>query len=118
DNSGNESNSYFISGVKEGVESNLLNSIFHVRTNQLFKKLSKEQNYYYLSGLLSGAELKVLLQNKFSFVTLVSDDVLSELYLQALTALNIDKNLQHKKADQALLIGQSFIFQQHTSITN
>ena len=106
----NKSNPYFIKGVAKGAESNLLHSIFQVRTNQLFKKLSNRENYHYLSGLLIGSELKVLLESKFSFVTLVSDEILSGLYLQALNALGINRNLQQKNSDQALIKGQSIIF--------
>jgi 2-dehydro-3-deoxygalactonokinase len=113
----NKNNPYFIKGVAKGAESNLLHSIFQVRTNQLFKKLSNRENYHYLSGLLIGSELKVLLQNKFSFVTLVSDEILTGLYLQALNALGINRNLQQKNSDQALIKGQSIIFGQHISIT-
>lgn len=114
----NKSNLNFINGVIEGTESNLLHSIFHVRTNQLFKKLNARENYHYLSGLLIGAELKSLLQNKFSSVTLVSDGALAGSYLQALYSLGINKNLQQKNADEALVKGQSIIFTQYISITN
>ena len=112
-----KSNLYFINGVIEGAESNLLHSIFHVRTNQLFEKLSTKENYHYLSGLLIGAELKTLIQDKFSSVTLVSVEALADLYLQALYALGINKNLQQKNADEALVNGQSIIFMQQISIT-
>ena len=109
----NKSNLYFINGVIEGAESNLLHSIFHVRTNQLLKKLSNKENYHYLSGLLIGAELKSLLPNKFSSVTLVSSEAFTGLYLQACHALGINKNLQQKNADEALINGQSIIFMQY-----
>ncbi|MEP6594985.1 MAG: 2-dehydro-3-deoxygalactonokinase [Ginsengibacter sp.] len=114
---GNVNNPYFINGVIEGSESNLLHSLFHVRTNQLFKKLSNKENYQYLSGLLIGAELKTLLPNKFSSVTLVSSKALTGLYLTALQELGINKNLQQKIADEALVIGQSIIFMQHINST-
>src|SRR5215469_4233274 len=48
----------FKKGVKDSLHSNLLHSSFLVRTNHLFDKLSKQENYFYLSGLLIGAELK------------------------------------------------------------
>jgi len=110
-----KSNLNFMNGVMEGAVSNLLHNIFYVRTNQLFKKLSKEENYHYLSGLLIGTELKSLLQHKFSSVTLVSDEALTGLYLQALNVLGINKNLQQKNADEALIKGQCSIFMQYKS---
>ncbi len=103
-------NPHFINGVSEGTESNILNSIFHVRANQLLKKLSNKDNYHYLSGLLIGAELKVLLQNNFSSVTLVCSKALASLYLHALYTLGINKKLLQKDADDALVNGQSIIF--------
>jgi 2-dehydro-3-deoxygalactonokinase len=108
----NGSNPNFIKGVIEGAESNLLHSIFSVRTNQLFKKLNRKENYHYLSGLLIGAELRDLLQNNFLSVTLASNDALSGLYLQALHALGINKHLHRKNSDEALIKGQSVIFRQ------
>jgi len=113
-----ENNLNFINGVMESAGSNLLHSIFYIRTNQLFKKLNNKENYHYLSGLLIGAELKSLLQHKFSSVTLVSVDALAGLYLQALNALGINKNLQQKNADDALIKGQCSIFMQHKSKIN
>lgn len=109
---GTEINPYFISGVTEGAELNLLNIIFHVRTNQLFKKLEPSENYHYLSGLLIGAELKDLLQKKFSFVTLVSAGALSSLYSQALHTLGI-QNFTQKDADEALVNGQSILLSKY-----
>jgi len=108
----NNSNLNFIDGVMEGAASNLLHSIFYVRTNQLFKKLSGKENYHYLSGLLIGTELKSLLQHEFSAITLVSAEALIVLYLQALNALGVNKNLQQKNADEALIRGQCSIFMQ------
>jgi 2-dehydro-3-deoxygalactonokinase len=39
---------------------NILRAAFLVRTNQLLAKLSKKENYFYLSGLMIGAEIKDL----------------------------------------------------------
>ena len=50
----------FREGVQEGIKSTLLNSLFTVRVNGIDNRFSKEQNYYYLSGLLIGSELKNL----------------------------------------------------------
>jgi 2-dehydro-3-deoxygalactonokinase len=38
----------------------LLNNLFQVRVNDILNKLNKEQNFYYLSGLLIGSEFDYL----------------------------------------------------------
>jgi 2-dehydro-3-deoxygalactonokinase len=103
-------NSNFKTGVKEGAYDNLLNSIFHVRTNQLLNKLSSKENYHYLSGLLIGAELKDLLHASYSCVTLVSDEKFLAPYLHALHLLEINKSIQQINADKALIKGQTIIY--------
>ena len=42
----------------EGATGNLLNTLFSVRTNQLFARYDKKNNHAYLSGLLIGSELR------------------------------------------------------------
>ncbi len=103
-------NTWFEEGVKEAATDNLLNSIFHVRTNLLFKKLQPKENYYYLSGLLIGTELKDLRHNNYTSVTLVSDKKFLRLYSQALHILEITKDIQYINADKALAKGQSHIY--------
>lgn len=50
----------FIKGVRAAQDSELLHASFMVRTNQVIKNISGELNFYYLSGLLIGSELKGL----------------------------------------------------------
>jgi 2-dehydro-3-deoxygalactonokinase len=102
-------NSSFLKGVEESITSNLLNSIFHVRTNQLFERLGKKENYHYLSGLLIGTELKELVNKDYSSITLVSTGTLLALYEQALIALGFKEKLKLKNADEALINGQCLI---------
>ncbi|HET9280050.1 MAG TPA: 2-dehydro-3-deoxygalactonokinase, partial [Flavitalea sp.] len=87
---------------------NLLNTVFHVRTNQLFDINTKAQNYHYLSGLLIGAELKDL-QDSSEFVFLVSGDSLKKNYEQAIGILGL-RNLICINADKALVKGQLRIY--------
>ena len=54
----------FKTGVRNSGESGILNSLFTVRTNQLFNLLDKTRNAFYLSGLLIGSELNDLLNNQ------------------------------------------------------
>ncbi|MEO5592872.1 MAG: 2-dehydro-3-deoxygalactonokinase, partial [Chitinophagaceae bacterium] len=45
----------FKMGIKNSGTTGLLNSLFTVRTNQLFNRFNKTQNTFYLSGLLIGS---------------------------------------------------------------
>lgn len=103
-------NTGFEKGVKEGLGNNLLNSIFHVRTDSLFNKQQPKENYQYLSGLIIGAELKDLLDNTCRDITLVADEKFSTLYSNALHFLQINKNIYQLNADKALINGQSIIY--------
>jgi len=55
-----ENQSAFIKGVHDSKDGSLLNHLFQVRVNDILKKLNKEQNFYYLSGLLIGSEFDYL----------------------------------------------------------
>lgn len=103
-------NTSFGNGIEQGASGNILHDIFRIRTNRLFNKLSAEENYYYLSGLLIGTELKNILHNNYTNVTLVSDEKFLPLYLEALYILKINKNVHCIAADKALIKGQSAIY--------
>lgn len=51
---------YFAKGVAAGRQLNLLTASFHIRTNDLLHQITPNENYYFLSGLLIGSELKDL----------------------------------------------------------
>lgn len=102
---------FFVEGVMEGVVSSLGNAIFHVRTNQLFRKTTPGENYHYLSGLLIGHELKNLQANKPEGITLVCGEGLRNTYLQAMDVLELNDRVQSKDADEALIKGQWKIMQ-------
>ena len=102
----------FAKGVTEGASGNLLNSIFHVRTNKLFDYYTAKENYYYLSGLLIGSELKELIQKHYARITLVAAQSLAQNYLQALQVLGLTSNMNHIDADEALIAGQCKVFMQ------
>ena len=95
----------FEQGVKDGSVSNLLHHSFLVRTNDLFQKCSKEENYYYLSGLLLGTELNTLQNDSYSSVILVSDTNFYPYYISALNTLGI-KNIQYHSSVDAIIKGQ------------
>ncbi len=107
-----ENAAYFAKGVIEGASGNLLNSIFHVRTNRLFDYYTAKENYNYLSGLLMGNELKELVQKHYAHITLVATQPLASYYLQALKVLGLDANLHNADADKTLIAGQCKVFMQ------
>jgi 2-dehydro-3-deoxygalactonokinase len=104
----------FEAGVKTSAKSNLLHSIFSVRTNILFEKISSIENYYYLSGLLIGAELGDLKKDVDRKIVLVANEIMQPYYVAALQILNLyhDK-LQIEDADITLIKGQQLICQQY-----
>jgi 2-dehydro-3-deoxygalactonokinase len=103
----------FIKGVNESVSSNLLNSIFHIRTSDLFGQTNKRENYHYLSGLLIGEELKNINRLEYDSVTLVSTGFLCGLYKNALFALGFADKFRQLDADAALIKGQLSIFNRY-----
>src|SRR5690554_3094327 len=60
----------FIAGVENGAQHNLLNAAFSVRTNEPFDKMTKTENYDYLSGLLIGSELNELRLQEYASIYL------------------------------------------------
>jgi len=96
----------FEAGVKESLHSNLLNSSFMVRTNYLFHKLTQQENYHYLSGLLIGTEIRELAGSD-GVMTLVSDPHLHSKYHEAFNLVtNKTGTLQMQNADKAIVAGQ------------
>ena len=101
----------FKNGVMDSVKSNLLHTSFRIRTNDLFGKLTKEENYYYLSGLLIGTEVKELINTGYLNISLVSDETLSPYYETAFDILNKENLiLKIQNAAEALVRGQFQIF--------
>ena len=74
----------FLKGVKEAVSSNMLHSIFKVRTNQLFNLMGQNENYNFLSGLMIGAELKDLKNQGTGTINLLCGQNLEIHYRTAL----------------------------------
>ena len=104
----------FKSGIHELNATSILNSLFRVRTNQLFNKLTKRQNALYLSGLLIGSELKTLVDKKNWQLILCSGSNLYELYKLAMHELNLSERTTTISAnllDKATIAGQVKIMQ-------
>lgn len=110
------SKSNFEKAVKEGAGSNLLNSCFRVRTNDLFGKLSKKENFHYLSGLLIGAELGEIAQNDTIGIYLCCGTHLKTYYETALQVLGLKEKVHSFSAEdveKAALKGQYKIYENH-----
>lgn len=105
-----ESHIAFEKGLAESTENNILHSSFLVRTNQLFGRFSKQENYYYLSGLLIGTELQPLRASNVGLITIVGDRFIASIYKQALTALKADKQVKEIDIRQAILNGHLLMY--------
>ncbi|QNL50923.1 2-dehydro-3-deoxygalactonokinase [Olivibacter sp. SDN3] len=104
--------SSFQKGVKHGLHRNFLHEVFQVRTADIFQKHTKEENYFYLSGLVIGTELKDLLQVQPSCqYHLVTSSALAPYYGLALQELNITYTLHH--SEKALIKGHYQMYQQY-----
>ena len=101
--------SSFHQGVQDAIGTNLLHACFSVRTNGLFDKLSKTENYHYLSGLLIGSELQELGDTKYDRVCLCSGAGLKTHYETALHLLGLSSRLvvfDGPAMDEAVIRGQ------------
>ena len=101
----------FEKSVLESGQSNLLHHCFLVRTNELFRKCTPQQNYYYLSGLLIGSELRELNAQNKTAVTLVATGEIEVLYTTAIHELGIVRaqDLTIKDSEAALVNGHARI---------
>jgi 2-dehydro-3-deoxygalactonokinase len=103
----------FITGVRSASNANLLHAVFSVRTNNLFNKLSKRENYLYLSGLLIGYELQELKKGKIRKLYLCCGNHLNLYYETALETLEILKDvtvIPSEKVEQSAAKGQLIIY--------
>ncbi|HEX8504680.1 MAG TPA: 2-dehydro-3-deoxygalactonokinase [Hymenobacter sp.] len=106
---------WFEQGVRHSQQGHLLHNAFLVRTNDLFKKASKQENYFYLSGLLIGSECQDLLASAPAGITLAGEPVLVDHYGAALRLLGIAERcpVQTKTAEEVTLNGQLAVLRHH-----
>ncbi len=105
----------FRQGVQDAGQGNILHVAFRVRTNELFGKLTKQENFTYLSGLIIGTELKELLAANHSKIYLFGGSNLQEYYEMALQELGLSERVHTFPgawADEAVVRGQYKIFNQ------
>lgn len=83
----------FKRGILKSKDTSLLQALFTVRTNELFNKITKEQNTSYLSGLLIGSEIRELMKADINQVVVCSGDNLFSPYKTAIEVLNTKKHV-------------------------
>jgi len=98
----------FEEGVVQSNHDNILHNAFLVRTNQLLGNFSKEENYYYLSGLLIGTEIKELVHGAIP-ITVVGNESMRKYYKAALEKSGI-KKITTIDADEALIKGHCKVY--------
>lgn len=111
--------SAFKAGVAASNTSVLLNTLFTVRTNQLFAKFTKSQNAFYLSGLLIGTELSQLDAGSAQKLVICSGKHLHTHYRVASEQLELTDNItfiQPELIDKATIAGQVQIFKALNSL--
>lgn len=109
--------SAFKKGVAFSGASPLLHSLFTVRTNQLLKKITAEQNSFYLSGLLIGSEIRHLVNKDGKPVVVCSGRNLFEPYKIAFEELGFISGITFippEGIDKATIAGQIQIFKAST----
>ncbi|MEZ4970745.1 MAG: 2-dehydro-3-deoxygalactonokinase [Flavobacteriaceae bacterium] len=103
----------FMDGVKKGAANQHMATLFSIRANSLIHKASPAENYYFLSGLLIGAELSYLKGNSET-VYLAVTGIQNSLYTMALKSLMPKDQLvcfEPQIIESALLAGQRKILE-------
>lgn len=111
----------FLKGVKVAGKSSILHNLFTVRTNQLFKTFSNNENLFYLSGLLIGEEVKGLMCKEFDHLYICCGKNLFEYYKLAFESVFPNRNITfiHPEImDKATIAGQMQIFYENNDSFN
>lgn len=106
---------HFLEGVRLGLQGQLSASLFSIRAKDLLQTKTKEENYFFLSGLLIGDEISYLEQTTEN-IFLVAPDPVFSLYKLALKQIINPKQLillDDKVLENALLLGQKKILSQY-----
>ncbi|SKB33813.1 2-dehydro-3-deoxygalactonokinase [Parapedobacter luteus] len=101
------SRDYFREGVRTSQSFDLLHAAFMTRTNEVLRHVPKAANFYYLSGVLIGAELRGISADVP--ICLVGGPKHNPLYEWALSELGVPV-AKTMDADEALIKGQQLIF--------
>jgi 2-dehydro-3-deoxygalactonokinase len=109
---------WFRKGVNTSATNSILHAAFFVRTNDLFAKCSKEENYDFLSGLLIGAELNDIKKSK-AHIVLCCGAKLFKYYTTAIEEFGLTNSVTLLPADQvdiAAVHGQYHILKSKTKV--
>lgn len=109
----------FHCGVQKALEEDLLQNLFSVRVNDLKKYYSGTLNYFYLSGLLIGAELKHTGNKLKAHYSICGDHKLGRLYYSAFQYMGLAGQvtlLADELPANAAATGQSVILQKHKTV--
>lgn len=105
----------FLAGVELGMEDGISTHLLSVRSRQMFDHQSGPEGYFYLSGLLIGAELSYL-SNHASHIYMAASDATFPLYQLALESFASADQLtlfNNKALREALFSGQRKILDAH-----
>lgn len=105
---------HFIDGLSQSLEKPILQSLFSVRTNQLFKRKNLTENYFYLSGILIGSELKAIKSTTSQKVIFCCNGKMKALYKFGAEKLGLTDSsvfLSAQEMDLAACRGQYTIYQ-------
>lgn len=106
----------FIEGIKHGCEAGALTqTLFTIRAKDLMKQSTKEENFYFLSGLFIGDELSYL-KTSGEKVTMSASGTLFQLYKIGMETVLEKERLAFFEEDvleKALFIGQKKILEKY-----
>ena len=108
----------FIEGVSAVEHESILHNIFTVRVKQVLENLDGVSNYYYLSGLLIGAEILALKTEVKQHIYVFASGVLSQCYEIAIKTLlpeNTVEVVSAENQERAFILGQYLIYKTFTS---
>ncbi len=107
---------HFESGLTDAAGRQLLHTLFRVRTGDLFKRRTREEAFYYLSGLLIGSELSDFPGDFAGHIILAGEETLVAQYRAALELLGIAARAASVSIQSAELItiaGQYKVYERH-----
>ncbi len=98
----------FAAGARAGARGNVLHEAFRVRVRSILDKVSGEESFHYLSGLLIGCEIGAMPVDARD-MTIVGDTVLGAAYGEAARVLGIHARAVRKDGGVCLIKGQCAI---------
>ena len=108
----------FTKGISAAEYESILHNIFTVRVKKVLENLDGISNYYYLSGLLIGAEILALKIEAKQHIHVFASGVLSQCYEIAIKTLLPDNTVEvvsEENQERAFILGQYLIYKTFTS---